>query len=100
MSEQNDLRFERLGRIVQAGMFRFVLLWGTLGWGGSTGSLFWVAMYFLGWDLHNLTWAEFFRVLGGFAVAGTILAFPVWLLFRLLYFFALKARTADRTRAA
>ena len=100
MSEQNDLRFERLGRVVQAGMFRFVLLWGTLGWGGSTGSLFWVAMYFLGWDLRRLTWAEFFRVLGGFAVAGTILALPVWLLLRWLYAHALKARTADRARTA
>ena len=100
MSEQDNLRFERLGRIVQAGMFRFVLLWGTLGWGGSTGSLFWVAMYFLGWDLHNLTWAEFFRVLSGFAVAGTILALAVWLPLRRLYAHTLKARTANRAHTA
>ena len=57
MSEQSDLRFERLGRVVQVGMFRFVFLWGTLGWGGSTGILFWVVMCFLGWDLSQLTWA-------------------------------------------
>ena len=100
MSEQSDLGFARLGRIVQAGMFRFVLLWGTLGWGCGAGSLFWVAMYFLGWDLRQLTWAWFFWVLGGFAVAGTILALPVWLLFRLLYLFALKTRVGGRTRTA
>ena len=92
MSEQDDLGFARLTRIVQAGMFRFVLLGGTLGWGLSAGSLFWVAMYFLGWDLHNLTWAWFFRVLGGFALAGTLGALPVWLLLRWRYACALKAR--------
>ena len=94
MSEQTDRQFARLSRMIQAGMVRCVFLWGTCGWGLIAGTFFFVATYFLGWQIGNPIQNFLLPILGIFAVAGTAWGLLLWLVLRWQYSRRLKARAA------
>ncbi len=100
MSEQADRQFAWLSRVVQAGMFRCVFLWGTCGWGLIAGTFFFVATYFLGWQIGNPIRDFLLPILGVFAVGGTAWGLLLWVVLRWQYARCLKARAADLTSRA
>ena len=95
MSIQADHQFARLDRVIRAGMVRCVFLWGTCGWGLSAGTLFFVATYFLGWQIGDPIREFLLPILGVFAVGGTAWGVLLWFVLRWRYARCLKARSTD-----